>query len=291
MSSRKPSPAPAHAHLLQRRPHNHVKRLCKSLENSVVGGLGVEVAVEQQRVTLGPPGVLVANTPDGDTDAVLLVQASLDNVGPVRSLGVLDVDLGKSALWGSSAESGHGSRGLGTLSGLQMTLGTDTVNGNTSSPPLLDVLDHSLGLSVLGVVQVVVVDVQLGVGVGLAGGLEGDPDKVLAENVVEHAGAEATVLLEHLVDDVPCVDLALPASHQAVDVVGHDSGQGGLVTDLGDPAGKLRVPHSGVSTHELAVLGGEVDGLVTSAEVEVAARALSGVPLHALTVVSAQCCR
>jgi hypothetical protein len=282
-------PAPAPVQWLHRRLSKCVRHLSQSLENSVVGRLGVEAAVEEQRVALGPPGVLVTNTPDGDTDTVLLVQASLDNVGPVRSLGVLDVDLGESALWGSSAESSHGSRSVSTLSGCQVTLGTDTVNGDTSGPPLLDVLDHSLGLSVVGAVQVVVVDVQLGVGVGLAGGLEGDPDEVLAENVVEHAGAEATVLLEHLVDDVPGVDLTLEMSNDTVDVVGHDSGQGGLVADLRDPAGKLRVPHGGVSTDELLVLGGKGDGLVSGAEVEFAARALRGVPLHAMMVVSIQC--
>jgi hypothetical protein len=279
------SPAPAYAKYPHNKLRNHHKRLCQGGEHSVVGSLGVEVAVEQQGVALGPPGVVVTNTPKGDTDAVLLVQASLDNVGPVGLLGVLDVELGDGALWGSSAESSHGSRGLGTLSGDKMGLGANAINGKTSSPPLLDVLDQALGLAVRGRVQVVVVDVQLGVGVGLAGSLECDPDKVLSKDVVVHTGTEATVLLEHLVDDVPGVNLALVAAHQCVDVVLHHRGQCGLVTNLRNPAGKLRVPDEGVSTDELLVGSGEAGYRIGVCEVELAARALSSIELPAWDVL------
>lgn len=128
----------------------------------------------------------------------------------------------------------------------------------------------------------VVVDVQLGIRVCLASRLEGDPDEILAEDVVEDGGAEGTVLLEHLVDDVPGVDLALPARHQLRDVVLHHGGEGRLVVDRRHPRRKLAVPDCGVATHQLAVGGRKVDGLVGGAEVEVSARRLGGIPFHAV---------
>jgi hypothetical protein len=48
----------------------------------------------------------------------------------------------------------------------------------------------------------VIVDVQLGIRVRGASGLECNADKVLAENVVEDAVAEAAVFVEDFVDDV-----------------------------------------------------------------------------------------
>ena len=254
--------------------------LLESIENGGVSLLGVEVGVEEEGVAVGPPGVAVADTPDGDTDAVGLVEASLDNVGPVGLLGVLDVDLGHGALGSRAAEKLHGVDGGGALAGAQVSLGADTVNGNTLGDPLLDVFGHALGLCVRSNVEVVVVDVQLGGRVSSLGGLESNADKVLAKDVVEDTGTEASVLGEHLVDDVPGVDLALAASHDGLDVVLHDGGQSGLVTDLADPRGQLRVPDGGVATDELAVVLGKLDRLVGSAKVEVAARGLGGIPLH-----------
>jgi hypothetical protein len=129
--------------------------LLEGVENSGVGLLGVVAVVEEEGVTLGPPGVGVADTPDGDTDAVLLVEAGLGDVGPVSLLGVLDVDLGHGALGSRAAEKLHGVNGGGTLARAQVSLRTDTVNGDTGGDPLLDVLGHSLGLSVVGLVKAV----------------------------------------------------------------------------------------------------------------------------------------
>jgi len=84
-----------------------------------------------------------------------------------------------------------------------VALRADAVNGDSGGDPLLDVLDHAVGdLGVVGAVEVVVVDVQLGVGVGGAGGVEGDLDEVLAKHLGEDAVAERAVFVEHLVDDV-----------------------------------------------------------------------------------------
>lgn len=78
----------------------------------------------------------------------------------------------------------------------------------------------------------------------------------------------------------PCVDLALVAAHDGPDVILHHRNQGVLVTDLADPAGELGVPNEGVAADHLAVAGGPVDKVVSSIEVEVAARRLSGIELH-----------
>lgn len=62
-----------------------------------------------------------------------------------------------------------------------MGLGPDAVDGNTGGDPLLDVRDHAVRhFCGVGLVEVVVVDVELGGRVRGAGGLEGDAHKVLA---------------------------------------------------------------------------------------------------------------
>jgi hypothetical protein len=130
-----------------------MERLLESSQNLVVGSLGLEAGIEQQRVTLGPPGVVVTYTPDGDTDAVGLVQASLDDVAPILSVGILDVDLGQRTLGSGTAKSCHGGRGVGTLARLQVTLRADAVDGDTGSDPLLDVADHGGRLRVRSLVK------------------------------------------------------------------------------------------------------------------------------------------
>lgn len=133
--------------------HLHVSHLLQSSQDLVVGALGLEARVEQQRVALGPPGVLVTNTPDSDTDTVGLGQAGLDDVAPVGSVGILDVDLGERTLGSGTAKSGHGGGSVGALAGLQVTLRANTIDGDTSGNPLLDVADHGGGLSVAGLVE------------------------------------------------------------------------------------------------------------------------------------------
>jgi len=80
--------------------------------------------------------------------------------------------------------------------------------------------------------------------------------------------------------DEPCVDLALEVTGDLGDVVLENVGQGGLVSDAGDPAWELRVPAQVVTTDELAVLLGEVDKVVTTGEGEDTLLGLSGIPLH-----------
>lgn len=128
--------------------------LLQSCKDSVVSCLSVVVGIEEQRVTLGPPGVCVTHTPDGDTNAVVLGQAALDHVSPVRLLRILDIELSDCTLGSSSAQSSEGSGRLRTLAGLQVSLRTDAVNGHTSRAPGLDVLDQGLRLCVRRRVEV-----------------------------------------------------------------------------------------------------------------------------------------
>jgi hypothetical protein len=190
-------------------------RLCQSSQNLVVSALGLVAGVEQQRVALRPPGVVVADTPDGNTNAVLLVDASFNDVGPVGRRSILDINLSHGAFGRGTTESSHGRDGVGALAGGQVGLRADAVNGNTRSDPFLDVLDHGLRLGVGCSVQasrvsgwqmvrtwrssLVVVNVTLRARVGLLRSFKCDGYEVLAKHVVENTGAEATVLLCYIV--------------------------------------------------------------------------------------------
>ena len=146
---------------------------------------------------------------------------------------------------------------------------TNAVNGHASSKPLLDVRDHTVGqLRIVGIVQVVVVDVQLGTGICFAGSLKRNAHKVLAEDTGEDGVAERAILVEDLVDDVPVQDLALVATRDVGDVILDHGGEGGFVVDVLDPLRELGVPEEGVAADLLAVGSGKVDDLVGAVEVE-----------------------
>jgi len=162
-----------------------------------------------------------------------------------------------------------------------VSLATDAINGNTGRYPGLDFVDHALSLGVAGLVQIVVVDVQLRIRIRSPRSREGNLDEILAEHIVEDRAPERAILIKDLVDDVPSIDLALILAHDLVDVVLHGRLKGCLISDGRHPAGKLTVPHGGVATQKLAVVGGELDSLVRCAEVETTLGALGCVPLHA----------
>lgn len=86
------------------KPFGTTNRLRKLASDGVVRGLGVVVAVEEQGVLALAPRVLVADTPDGDADALGRVEAGLDGGRVVVRGGVADVELGDGNL-------GDGSRG------------------------------------------------------------------------------------------------------------------------------------------------------------------------------------
>ena len=151
------------------------------------------------------PRVLVRDTPDGDTDTLGDVEAGLGDGGVVSSRGSADVELSDGNLLDTSGSQSLESA-LDTIggTGVEMGLRTNTVDGDALGNPLLDVGDHTgLELGGVGVVNAVIVDVQLGVGVGGAGSAEGNADELLTQNLGEgRVLAERTVPVEDLVKNV-----------------------------------------------------------------------------------------
>lgn len=82
---------------------------------------------------------------------------------------------------------------------------TNTVNGDTLPDPLVDLVHHGRDLAPAGVVEVVVVNVQLRRGIREARGAEGDADVGLAEDVGEGRAANCAVVVESFVYDVLCI--------------------------------------------------------------------------------------
>ena len=78
------------------------------------------------------------------------------------------------------------------------------------------------------------------------------------------------------------VDLALVPRHDSRDVVLDDLGQRGLVLDVADPAGELRVPDKGVPADGLVVLGGPVDEVVGLTPAVGALLVVDALPFHAV---------
>jgi hypothetical protein len=146
----------------------------------------------------------VTNTPDGDTNTLGDVQAGPGDSDVVVGRGTSNIELSDSDLRDTSAGKGlKGALNTTSTASIEMGLGTNTVDGDTSREPLLYHGDHAVrDLSVLGAVEVVVVDVELGVGVGSAGSLEGDGDELLTENSGKVGVAEAAILSEDLVNDI-----------------------------------------------------------------------------------------
>lgn len=181
-------------------------RLAESVDDGSVSSLGVVVSIEQKTVVLLAPRVLVRDTPDGDTNALGDVEAGLGDGSVVVGGGSADVELGDGNLLDTRVGEGSESTlDLASGTGVKVSLRANTIDGNTLAKPLLDGGNHTLGdLGGAAGVEAVVVDVQLGIGVSLAGGAEGNANVVVvAEDVVEvRVLSEGTVPVEDLVDDV-----------------------------------------------------------------------------------------
>lgn len=79
---------------------------------------------------------------------------------------------------------------------------TNAIDGDTSGDPLLDLSGEAGKLGVGGAVEVVIVNVELGVGGGLLSSVESDADELLTQDLGEDGVTEGTVLSEDFVDDV-----------------------------------------------------------------------------------------
>lgn len=147
---------------------------------------------------------IIAHTPNGNTDALGFGQATPGNGSIVIGIVVLDIQLGNSNLLDVDLGEGlDGRRQIVAAARGDVALGADAIDGGAGGAPFPDLLDHApRELGVVGLVEVVVVDVENGVGVGSAGGLEGDINKTLTHDVGEDGGAEGAVFVEHFVDYV-----------------------------------------------------------------------------------------
>ncbi len=161
--------------------------------------------VDQRSTALRTAGThRIANTPHGDSHTLGLGQAALRHGDVVVGVVALNIKLRDGDLLHAGGSESLDSAGqASTLPGRQVALRADAVDGNAGRQPLLDVGHHALGqLRRRRAVEVVVVDVQLSIRVCCAGGVEGDLDKVLAQNLREDRVAKGTVLSEDLVADV-----------------------------------------------------------------------------------------
>ena len=160
------------------------------------------------RESLGHPRVLVGVIPNGNTNTSLDVLAGSDDClvillllseeGRCSREGHPDVKLSDSHFDAKSSE------GFDVLLDVawqsandEVTLETDTVDRGVSG---LELLDEVLESSRLGSrpFDVVIVNVELGVRVGLSSCLEGDGNVICPEGVVEYICAEGTIVVEGL---------------------------------------------------------------------------------------------
>jgi hypothetical protein len=194
--------------------------LLQVAEQGVVSGLGLVVAVEQQRAGLLAPAVLVGNTPDGNANTLgqlksmlacgigfgsrleTYVKTALHDSDVVVGSGTSNVKLSDGDLLDVGASEnlesiGNLGGGVPSSGSSEMGLRADAVDGDTLRDPLVDLANHAGGLSVGGNVKVVVVDEEFGVGVSGACGTESDANEVLAEHTGEDtlgSWAEVAVL-------------------------------------------------------------------------------------------------
>lgn len=190
----------------------------------------------------------------------VLVRALLQSkVGGIVGRLESDVQLGEGNVDPELAESAHDLNvPVDILSsaplGDQVSLETHAVDLDVG---VAEHLDDALGTFDLGAgkLEVVVVVVELGTGVNLGGGLEGELDVLLAENLVEDGLAPSSVLVQGLVDDVPGVAAALPVPGHLGDVADDGLAEGLLGPGGGiDPGGELTVPDERVAPEMQAVL-------------------------------------
>lgn len=104
-------------------------KLSQSLKDSLLRCFQTIVRVKQQRITLGSPGVTLTDSPNCDTDVVLLAQACLDDVYLVGLLRIMNVEFSQRTLRSGTAQRLHSCWGVCVLFKHQETLGANTSIG------------------------------------------------------------------------------------------------------------------------------------------------------------------
>ncbi|SPE43314.1 hypothetical protein SBA3_880047 [Candidatus Sulfopaludibacter sp. SbA3] len=148
---------------------------------------------------------------------------------------------------------------------------------------VLDQIDRTFALGF--VLNGVVVVIELAVGVGLVGILEGFYQIVLADDVQPLRFAQRAVFIESFVDNVPASDFAFVAGDDGGDVLLHArkqrvAGERRAFVVLEDPAGDLAMPYQVVSDDEHLVLLAEGNVLVGRSEIVGVHPGMDHFPLH-----------
>lgn len=214
----------------------------QGVHEGVVCCLGLVVAVEEERVVIGPPAISVRDSPDGDSDTLGDLETSVHDGEVVVGSSTGDIELGdgnfRNIGCGKGSESSGNTRGrVPSARSGQVALGSNTIDGNALGEPPVDVGNHTgSDLGVVGNVQVVVIDIELGVGIGGACCAEGNANEVLAENTAENTVAEIAVLCKDLIDNIPVKDSAPIAGNHGSDMVLDHLSQGVAVVNARHPS-------------------------------------------------------
>jgi hypothetical protein len=147
---------------------------------------------------------------------------------------------------------------------------------------LLDQLDNSESTIELGagVLDVVIIVVQLSTGVSCCSRCEGNGDVCFADSLVKDIATVCAVFVQSLVDDIPGVTFALVVANLICDMVFENVDERGIVkVPVGDPSRKLVVPDKIVATHNLAILLCNRNDSVASTVAELILVGLDGIPL------------
>jgi hypothetical protein len=133
--------------------------------------------------------------------------------------------------------------------------------------------------------QAIVVEVQLGTGIGLMGGGERLLDVIVADDRPPRRPPQRAVILERFVDDVPSQDAAPIAAYHRGDVMPHPfqqelSRSGFAVSILEHHGRRLLVPYQRMADDRQPVPRPHLDEAVRLAEVELARRRLRRRPFQ-----------
>ncbi len=109
--------------------------------------------------------------------------------------------------------------------------------------------------------EIVVVDQQDGVGIGLVCRGQGQTDIVVAQHLAPQAVAQGLALFhDGLIDDVPAMDAAAIALHDGLDIFDVEVQKRiGLALEFLELFAVLGVPNQGVAVESHTVLLGEID--------------------------------
>ena len=238
------------------------------------------------------PRILIIKVPHREADTRIHIQTGLGRHGIIsRLLRELRVRRGRrhphiqlrdgdlDAQRGEGLHIGHLRRVGRRLVADEVRLQADAVDADALG---LQAGDERLRRRALvaGELDVVVVVVELGRGVGGGGGAEGGGDVGGAGRVVPDVGAVGAVVVEGFVDHVPRVALALVVADDVGDVVLQDAEEGGVVEVAGcEPGRVLVVPVQVVAARDHAGIEGGLDDGVAFGVIEHALGGLCGIPL------------